>query len=217
MNYLIIIFEILLTAITIFLSNKYYKKNGLYIFIIIMTIITVLTITKRIIILGVSINTGIIPITSIIFTSNILIQKYGNQEKNKLLLMELILIVTIILTLLLTTGFNPNINEYHQLFNFDIRLLISSMISLILSLYLNFNIYYEIKKKHNKVIINNISSIMLTMVIESITFILLTYSITENIDNIIMMIIIRYVIMVITGISYTPILYYINKTEVISK
>ncbi|MDO5569117.1 MAG: VUT family protein [bacterium] len=107
-----------------------------------------------------------------------------------------------------------NINNnlsYTKLFEIDTRLVISSLISLAISLYLNGQIYYIVRKVKNKMWLSNLLSIIVVQFLDTILFILIYFLGNLPIIDIALMMVIRYTFKLIIGIAATGIIYKGNR------
>lgn len=218
-NILLIIAEVIVSYLSLLLLSKKYKKEGIYIFAIIATLLSCLLNLKQISIMNVSVPIGFGITTAIIIGLNILIQQNGKEETNNYLL--IILISAIASYLFLSISSMINESEYNLLANksFDniftsnTRIYIALTISLLLSLYLDSKLYYIIKKLQNKIILSNVFSIIIIEFFENIIFVLFAYLFDYKALDLILCIIFRYMIKTIIGLIGTIPLYIANKNK----
>lgn len=218
-NFLLVIAEAIVSYLSLTLLSKKYKKEGIYIFAIIATILSCILNLKQISIMNVSVPIGFGITTAIIIALNILIQQNGKEETNNYLL--IILISAIASYLFLHISGLINGSEYNLLSNksFDniftnnTRCYIALTISLLLSLYLDSKLYYIIKKIQNKIILSNIFSIIIVEFFENIIFVLLAYLFNYEALDLILCIIFRYIIKTTIGLIGTIPLYIANKNK----
>ena len=218
-NILLIIAEAIVSYLSLLLLSKKYKKDGIYIFAIIATFLSCILNLKQISIMNVSVPIGFGITIAIIIGLNILIQQNGQEETKNYLI--IVLITSIISYLFLNISELITDSEYNLLSNksFDnifsnnTRIYISVTISLLLSLYLDSNLYYLIKKLQNKIILSNIFSIIIVEFFENILFVLLAYLFEYEALDLILCIIFRYMIKTIIGLFGTIPLYIANKNK----
>ena len=218
-NILLIIAEAIVSYLSLLLLSKKYKKDGIYIFAIIATFLSCILNLKQISIMNVSVPIGFGITIAIIIGLNILIQQNGQEETKNYLI--IVLITSIISYLFLNISELITDSEYNLLSNksFDnifsnnTRIYISVTISLLLSLYLDSNLYYLIKKLQNKIILSNIFSIIIVEFFENILFVLLAYLFEYEAIDLILCIIFRYMIKTIIGLFGTIPLYIANKNK----
>ena len=216
-NFLLVIVEAIVSYLSLTLLSKKYKKEGIYIFAIIATILSCILNLKQISIMNVSVPIGFGITTAIIIGLNILIQQNGKEETNNYLL--IILISAIASYLFLSISSLINDSEYNLLANksFDnifsnnIRIYTALTISLLLSLYLDSKLYYIIKKLQNKIILSNIFSIIIVEFFENIFFTLFAYLFEYEALDLVLCIVFRYMIKTTIGLIGTIPLYIANK------
>lgn len=209
MNYLILLTEVLLINFVIILFYKINKKDGLYLCMALFGIMLSVAVSKTIDILSFNINFGFTITIGIIILNNIIIHKYGSDETKKIILtLAFSYIITFILMMITTfmTSSNHNLisnNTYDLLFGsslYNIRLFIAGLISTIIMLYFDSNIYYYIRKNKNSIIFNNIGSILIILLIESIIFVTISEIGNYSFVALFGMIVIRYLVEVLIGL-----------------
>ena len=219
MNILLIFIEIIFcSTILIFLLKKY-KYDGIYCGILIFSTLLGIISQKVIEIFGLEINLGF-GISALIFTaSNIIIQKKGPKEIEKVITIILISNLTMYIFLLLTSLINiSSINEisnisFNELFFLNNRTYFASILSLVISLWLNSILYHQIRQIKNKIWISNILTTIVISFIECILFILIAYLFEIPLINLIELIAIRYVFKTIIGLIGTSVIYIANSIE----
>ena len=82
MNILLGIISIILCFATIILLDKFFKKEGLYIWISIATIIANILVCKTINVLGFTSSLGNIIFASVFLATDIMTEKYGSDRKS---------------------------------------------------------------------------------------------------------------------------------------
>ena len=85
MNIIMLIFELILNTIIILYFYKNYKYEGLYISILILSIILTIVSQKQIEVFNLELNLGFLQSSLIIIISNILIQNKGPKEISKII------------------------------------------------------------------------------------------------------------------------------------
>ena len=221
-NILLIIGEVILCYIAIIFLNKKYKTDGLYVFVIIATFISCIMGLKQITILEkIDIPTGLGVTTSIIIAGNIITQKRGPQEIKTYL--ALILVTALVSCCFLNlsglmeaSDYNKFANkDYDSIFEYNLRVYLGTVVSIIIGVWSSSKIYYELKKIKNKISISNIFSIVIAELVETILFVLIAYLLepgkSEIVFDILFCIIFRYIIKTIIGIVGTIPIYITNK------
>jgi uncharacterized PurR-regulated membrane protein YhhQ (DUF165 family) len=87
MNTILLLSELIISFASIIVLEHKYQKEGLYTWIAIAIFLENIMITKSISIASLDINLGIIIQTTIFITTNIIIQKEGTKEINKIILL----------------------------------------------------------------------------------------------------------------------------------
>ena len=90
MNILLGIISIILCFATIILLDKFFKKEGLYIWISIATIIANILVCKTINVLGFTSSLGNIIFASVFLATDIMTEKYGSEHSKKAILLGMI-------------------------------------------------------------------------------------------------------------------------------
>ena len=220
-NILLIVAEVLVCYIAILILNKKYKTDGLYVYAIIATFLSCIMSLKQIDLLGATIPIGFGVTTSLIIAGNIITQKRGPEEIKTYII--LILVTALISCCFLnmsglmeSSDYNKYANKsYDSIFEYNLRVYLATIISLIASVWLSSKLYYELKKLKNKIFISNIFSIIITELVENLLFVLIAYLFdpgkTDIVFDIIFCIIFRYIIKTIIGLIGTIPIYITNK------
>lgn len=219
MNIILLLIEILLSVFAlIYLYNKQ-KYEGIYLWILIFSIFIGIFSQKTTEIFGLEINLGFVTNSLLFIASNILVQKKGPEEIKKILSTifvgsVIIFTISIISVLLTSSTINEITNKsFDKLFYLNNRIYFSSIISLIISLWLNAKLYHQIRQIKNKIVISNILSTIIIHFVECILFCVLSYTFKIPFINIIELIVIRYIFKVSIGLIGTNIIYMINSYE----
>ena len=219
MTLIYLLIELVLCYTVIIYLYKKYQYNGMHAYATIAFIISNLMSLKTVEIFGFDLNLGIIPFISVFIVSNIIIQKKGKEE-NKNLIINILLTSTIsYIILLLVSKMDSSIIKQFSNASFDnifinsARMYFSNIVTMLYMLYFNSSLYYYLKKEKNKIWISNIVSTIIIQFFSTIIFILLRYAITTDITKILEMMLIRYALSIIIGISGTIIVYINNNIK----
>lgn len=216
-NILLVVAEVLICYTIMIILNKKYKTDGLYVYVIIATFLSCIMSLKQIDVLNISVPIGFGVVTSIIIAGNIITQKRGPEEiKNYL---TLILVTALISCCFLnfsglieSSDYNLIGNEsYNSIFDYNLRVYIGNLVSILLSVWINSKLYYEIKKIKNKIILSNIFSITITELLGNTVFMFIGYLFEYELLNIVLCIIFRYMFTITIGIIGTIPIYLTNK------
>lgn len=216
MNLLFLLIEVILSYIILLFVYKKYKEEGIYIWIIVILLISSIMSIKSIEINNVNIALGIGVSSSIYIANNILIQKKGTEHMKKITTIMLIISFIFICLLILSSGLP--ISDYNNILNLmynnvilsNIKFIIANMISIISAIYINNFLYYELRKVKNKIWISNIFSSLIFAFVESIIFVLITKFINGSLYIVMMTIVIRYILRLIILIIGTDVIYIAN-------
>ena len=216
-NIILIVAEVIICYLAIILLNKKYKTDGLYVYGIIATFISCIMSLKQIDILGVTIPIGVGVTTSLIIAGNIITQKRGPEEIKTYI--ALILVTSLVSCCFLnmsglmeSSDYNKYANKaYDSIFEYNLRVYIATIVSIISSIWLSSKVYYTLKKIKNKIAISNIFSIIIIELLENVSFVLIAYLFEYKPINVILCIIFRYIIKTIIGMLGTVPIYITNK------
>ena len=216
MNTLLLLSEIIISFASIIILYEKYNKEGIYIWLMIATIFGNIMITKSISISNLNINLGIIVIATIFVCSNFLIQKEGEKETNKILLLVFITsIISNIIFLLVSKTNISTINiisdkAFNNLFINNIILYITNTIVLLVTLKINNYIYYKVKLLENKIWIANMISMIITQTIYGVLIGSMYLAYINNYLDLIIIIVIRFLLAILTQVLGTILIYYLN-------
>lgn len=216
-NIILIVAEVIICYFAIILLNKKYKTDGLYVYGIIATFISCIMNLKQIDLLGITIPIGCGVTTSLIIAGNIITQKRGPEEIKTYI--ALILVTSLVSCCFLnmsglmeSSDYNKYANKaYDSIFEYNLRVYIATIVSIISSIWLSSKVYYTLKKIKNKIAISNIFSIIIVELLENVSFVLIAYLFEYKPINVILCIIFRYIIKTIIGMLGTIPIYITNK------
>lgn len=216
-NVILILAELIICYIAIILLNKKYKTDGLYVYAIIATFMSCIMNLKKIDLMSVPVPIGFGVTSSLLIAGNIITQKRGPGETKTYIMLILVTALTSCCFLNLSgmmesSNYNLYANDsYSSIFEYNLRIYIAAIISVITGVWISSKLYYELKKIKNNIIISNVFSIVIAELIENILFVLIAYLFDYKLINIILCIILRYIIKMIVGIVGTIPVYITNK------
>ena len=219
MNIILLFSELVLTLSTLIVLYHKYKKEGIYAWIVLATILSNIMITKTINISGLDINLGIIIIATIFIATNLLIQKEGEKETNKIILTIfltslltnfLLILVSFLDISSLTTSMD---NAYNKLVINNILLITINNIILLITLKINSYLYYKVKIIENKIWVSNIISMMVSELIYGILLGAMYLSYYHTFFDTTIITIIRFLFAILTQSLGTIIIYYFNNQK----
>lgn len=216
-NIILIIVETLICYFSIIFLYKKYKTDGLYVYGIVATITSCIMILKQIDLMSITIPIGLCVTTSLIIVGNIITQKRGPEELKTYIILVLITALLSCLVFSLSgimesSQYNEYANKaYDSIFKFNLRIYLALIISIITSIFLSSKLYYLLKRLQNKIIISNIFSIIIIELLENTIFVLIAYLFTQDIINVILILVFRYILKTIIGLLGTIPIYICNK------
>lgn len=216
MNMFLLIIEVIISYALLLYTYKKYKENGIYMWIVISLILSCIMSSKTIEVLNVDISLGIGLSTIIYIANNILIQKKGTEHTKKII--DLIVTFGFMFILMIFVSYNAKIsllnsytsNMFDIILQTNFKYMIATVISLICGLYINNHFYYLLRKVKNKIIISNVTSALLSNLVDVIIFVILCSLVNISLYTVIMTFIIRYIIKVLICIIGTDVIYIAN-------
>jgi len=218
MNLGLLFIETILVYFSILLLYKYFKQDGLYIFIILGCILFNVLLLKSIEILSYESVLGLSINTAIFVIANILVQKNGPEEVKKIIIV--VLISSFFSYAILSMGSLLNSSDYNlisnlaydELFCFNLRLFVANLLSMLMLILINARLYHALRRIKNNILISNIFTMIIICFIESIIFIIIGY-IGSSMYEILNLIVIRYILKLFIGLTGTIDIYLINKMK----
>lgn len=212
-NITLLIIESIICFIFFVIAYKKYKTEGIYVYTIILTILSFFLSLKKIEFYHYELNLGIIPFVMVFTSFNIIIQKKGIEETKKLLLIILSTTLISYFILLLVSFMDSSVinlfinASYDNIFDNSLRLYFANTVTLLYSLLLNNKLYYYLKLMKNNIIISNIFTTIIIQFIAAILFGIISYVFVLDLIEILKIIMIRYLIGIVIGILSTIIIY----------
>lgn len=219
MNIVLLFIEILFISASLIYLYKKNAYDGIYLFILLFSMILGIASQKTVEIFDLEINSGFVINSLIFIAANILIQKKGPEENTKILSTIILSnVVLYTLSVIITICSPSSINEitnnaFDKLFYLNDRVYFANIISLIVSIWLNSILYHQIRQIKNKIIISNTLSTIIINLIECTLFCIMAYTFNVSIINVIELIVIRYIFKTTIGIIGTSIIYVVNSIE----
>ena len=184
-----------------------------YKYIIVSLIIASIMSLKTITILNFDINLGVVPFSTIFIAANILIQKKGPEtQKNLIISLLSVSTISFIIIYLVSLMKGSEINlftsaSYDNLFKNNTRLLFANLVTILYTLLINSKLYYYLKKMKNNILVSNLFSSIIINFIAAILFSLVAYIFEKEAIDIIKLIMIRYLVSLVVGLSGTICIY----------
>ena len=210
MNLLLLFIEIIVYFGILLLMNKYFKKEGIYVWIAIASIMANIQVCKNINVLGISTTLGNVLFASNFLATDILNELYGKNEAKKGVFIGGVAIVISIIMTQLTLLFIPNEFDFVQdsmktLFDFNLRVSLSSLFMYIIANYVDVVLYSKLKKL--KLWQKNNFCTILCNCLENFGFIFLAFGGIMTIKELIIIAVSTSIIETIIALFDTPFLY----------
>jgi uncharacterized integral membrane protein (TIGR00697 family) len=166
MNILFGFINIIVTFSLVVLIEKLFKKEGLYVWLSIATILANLTVCKMIDVFSFTTSLGNVLFASTFLATDIMSEKYSKKDAKKGVYISIFSGITFIIITQLTLLFIPSADDVvndamKTLFSISIRTISASMIMFFISNMADIHIYNKLKEKYpNKMWLrNNLSTI----------------------------------------------------------
>ena len=167
MNILYGFINIIVTFSLVVLIEKFFKKEGLYAWLSIATILANLTVCKMIDVFSFTTSLGNVLFASTFLATDIMSEKYSKKDAKKGVYLSIFSGITFIIITQLTLLFIPSSDDVvngamKTLFSISIRTIFASMLMFFISNMADIHIYNKLKEKYpNKLWFrNNISTIL---------------------------------------------------------
>ena len=165
MNILIGLLSIVLVFSSVVLLEKYFGKNGLYVWIGIATVTANIVVCKTINILGLTSAVGNVMFTSVFLASDILNEKYGKKDAQRAILLGTLSSVIFMIATQLTLLYIPDQSDVAHgamatLFTLNLRTTIASVALYLASNVAGVHLYDYLKNKCPVLFRNNIVMII---------------------------------------------------------
>ena len=217
MNILLGFINIIVTFTLVVLIEKFFKKEGLYVWLSIATILANLTVCKMIDVFSFTTSLGNVLFASTFLATDIMSEKYSKQDAKKGVYLSIFSGITFIIITQLTLLFVPSnddvVNEsMKNLFSISIRTISASMLMFFISNMLDIHIYNKLKEKYpNKLWFRNNLSTILCNCIENYFFNTLAFLGIFSIPVIISIATTTTIIEIVIALCDTPFLYISKK------
>lgn len=151
MNLLLLFIEIIVYFTILLLLNKYFKKEGVYVWIAIASVLANIQVCKNINLLGISATLGNVLFASNFLATDMLNELYDKKGAKKGVIIGAVAIIVSIIITQLTLLFRPNefdfVNDSMKtLFEFNLRVSLSSLVMYIIANYTDVILYAKLKK-----------------------------------------------------------------------
>lgn len=220
MNEFLLFIEIIVVFSLLLLVKKLFKKEGLFLWIGLATVLANIQVSKCVDIFGLSTNLGNVLFASNFLATDILIECYNFKESKKGVFIGLFSVVLYLIVTQITLLFNPSSidisnDAMNMLFGLAPRICISSIAMYFLSNIADVYLYNKLKEKFKDKkmwIRNNISTIICNC-LENFAFTFLAFAGIYTIRDMIFMSLVGCLIECIIALCDTPFLYLAKKIK----
>ena len=217
MNILYGFINIIVTFSLVVLIEKLFKKEGLYVWLSIATILANITVCKMIDVLSFTTSLGNVLFASTFLATDIMSEKYSKEDAKKGVFLSIFSGITFIIITQLTLLFIPSSDDVVNtsminLFSISIRTITASMLMFFISNIADIYLYNKLKEKYpNKLWLRNNISTILCNCIENYFFNFLAFIGIFPISIIISIATTTTIIEIVIAICDTPFLYLSKK------
>lgn len=213
MNILLGIISILLFFISVVLIEKFFKKEGLFIWISLATVIANIIVCKTIKVLGITTSLGNIVFASNFLATDILSEKYGKKEAKNGVMMAFVFMILFVLITQLSLFYVPASEDVaHEamktLFSLNLRVSVASLLLFFISNNLDIFIFNKLAEKYpNKLWLRNNVATIIANCGENYFFVFLAFLGIYDMTTIISIATTQTIIEIIIALCDTPFLY----------
>lgn len=216
MNEILWLLTLIFSFIGVLLFYKLFGKVGLFVWIAIATIICNIQTIKLIEIFGLETNLGTILYGSTFLATDIINEKYGEKSAKKTICLGFIVMVFMTILMTLALVYVPSKSDFSNesltlIFTFNIRITIASICGFAISQFTDTILYNKFKTKFNALWIRNNFSTIISQLLDTIVFVIITYLFTVPLSVIISIAFTMYILKVLVAILDTPFMYLSRK------
>ena len=219
MNVLYGFINIIVTFSLVVLIEKLFKKEGLYVWLSIATILANLTVCKMIDVFNFTTSLGNVLFASTFLATDIMSEKYSKKDAKKGIYISIFSGITFIIITQMTLLFIPSSDDVvngamKTLFSISIRTISASMIMFFISNMADIYLYNKIKEKYpNKLWLRNNISTILCNCLENYFFNTLAFIGIFSMNVIISIATTTTIIEIVIALCDTPFLYLSKKLK----
>ena len=219
MNILLGVVSLLLTFSLLIIVEKFFKKEGLFVWVSIATIIANILVCKSIGIFNITTNLGNILFASSFLATDIMSEKYGAKESRKAIVLGVVSQVIFVIMTQIGLLYTPAPEDLAQesmkgLFSINLRVSIASIVMYFVSNMADIYIFEKIKEKvPGKLWLRNNVSTMICNSIENYLFSFLAFAGLMDITTILSIATLASVLEIVIAACDTPFLYLSKKLK----
>ncbi len=219
MNIVLGIISIIATFSIVVCMEKMFKKEGLYVWISIATIMANILVCKSIDILGLTASLGNVMFASIFLATDILSEKYDVKDSRKAVMLAIVSQIIFILATTVAVSYIPSETDLSNesmktLFSINARVSISSIVMFGASNMLDIYLFEKLKKKFPKQLWlrNNVSTII-SNCLENYFFVFFAFVGIYDYSTILSIATTTSILEIIIAICDTPFMYIAKKLK----
>lgn len=219
MNILLGVVSLLLTFSLLIIVEKFFKKEGLFVWVSIATIIANILVCKSIGIFNITTNLGNILFASSFLATDIMSEKYGAKESRKAIILGVVSQVIFVIMTQIGLLYTPAPEDLAQesmkgLFSINLRVSIASIVMYFVSNMADIYIFEKIKEKvPGKLWLRNNVSTMICNSLENYFFSILAFAGLMDIPTILSIATLASILEIVIAACDTPFLYLSKKLK----
>lgn len=212
MNELLFFITLLICFSMTLIFYKIFKKEGLFVWIAIATIIANIQTVKLVNLFGIESALGTILYGSTFLATDILNEKYGKESAFKALKIGFISMIAMTILMTLSLIYIPSESDIASeslklIFTLNIRITIASLIGFACSQLVDTNLYDFLKNRTRKLWIRNNISTIVSQIIDTCLFVAISYSGIVDFSTLFNIAISMFIFKFIIAILDTPFMY----------
>ncbi|MBO6194737.1 MAG: queuosine precursor transporter [Bacilli bacterium] len=217
MNIFLGFINIVVVFSLVVLTEKIFKKEGLYVWLSLAVILANIVVSKTIDLFGFTTSLGNVFFASTFLATDIMSEKYSKEDAKKGIYLSIFSSVAFIIVIQIALSFIPNKNDVvnesmKTLFGISIRTTIASMIMFFVSNILDIYLYNKLKEKYpNKLWFRNNVATIICNCTENFFFVILAFIGIFDISVILSIAITKTILEIIIALCDTPFLYLSKK------
>lgn len=215
-NELIWIISLLLSFVLIIFAYKKFGKTGLFLWTAVITIISNIQTVKLIEIFGLETSLGNILYGTTFLATDILNLKYGEKAAKESIKYGFISMILMTLFMAITLLYSPSTNDFANeslkiIFSFNIRITLASIAAYLVSQLVDARLFNYLHTKYNKIWLSNNLSTMVSQILDTLIFVIITYIGIVPINAVVKLMISMYIFKFIVALCDTPFIYIANR------
>ena len=219
MNILLGVVSLLLTFSLLIIVEKFFKKEGLFVWVSIATIIANILVCKSIELFSFTTNLGNILFASSFLATDIMSEKYGAKESRKAIILGVVSQIIFVIMTQIGLLYTPAPEDLAQesmkgLFSINLRVSIASIVMYFVSNMADIYIFEKIKEKvPGKLWLRNNVSTMICNSLENYFFSFLAFAGLMDIPTILSIATLASILEIVIAACDTPFLYLSKKLK----